>query len=144
MYIVISYPIICYISYIIYISYNHHILQKHTNTLHNCFSFLQMIKFILVNQTRKDHKTCYGFVIKPLFVNRMLGTHGGNILKVCNFITKIEQLKFQFRFKKRKCFNFFPECWRNLFQIKGLLHEILNLVLISLVLNCIIYLELYL
>ena len=49
----------------------------------------------------------YGFAIKPLFVNRVLRTHGWNILKVCNFIAKRKQFKFQFRFKKRKWLNFF-------------------------------------
>ena len=49
----------------------------------------------------------YGFVIKPLFVNRVLRTHGWNILKVCNIIAKRNQFKFQFRFKKRKWLNFF-------------------------------------
>ena len=29
----------------------------------------------------------YGFTTKPLFVSRVLRTHGWNILKVCNFIS---------------------------------------------------------
>ena len=49
----------------------------------------------------------YGFDIKPLFVNRVLQTHGWNILKVSNVIAKRKQFKFQFRFKKRKWLNFF-------------------------------------
>ena len=68
----------------------------------------------------------YGFVIKPLFVNRVLRTHGWNILKVCNFIAKRKQFKFQFRFKKQKWF---------LFQMEVPLNEILNLLLLSAVLG---------
>ena len=49
----------------------------------------------------------YGLVIKPLFTNRVLRTHGWNILNLCNFIAKRKQFKFQFRFKKRKWLNFF-------------------------------------
>ena len=41
------------------------------------------------------------------FFNRVLRTHGWNILEVCNFIAKRKQFKFQFRFKKRKWLNFF-------------------------------------
>ena len=49
----------------------------------------------------------YGFAIKSLFVNKVLQTHGWNILKICHFIAKRKQFKFQFRFTKRKWLNVF-------------------------------------
>ena len=80
----------------------------------------------------------YGFVIKPLFVNRVLRTHGWNILKVCNFIAKRKQFKFQFRFKKWKWLNFFFRILEKVIPEvipEGPLNEILNLLLLSPVLG---------
>ena len=77
----------------------------------------------------------YGFVIKLLFVIRVLQTHGWNILKVYNFIVKRKQFKFQFRFKKRSDSISFPKFWWKLFQMEGPLNEILNLLLLFAVLG---------
>ena len=77
----------------------------------------------------------YGFVINPLFVNRMLRTHGWNILKVCIFIAKRKQFQFQFGFKSGSDSISFSEFWRKLFQMEGPLNEILNLLLLSVVLG---------
>ena len=77
----------------------------------------------------------YGFVIKPLFVNRVLRTHGWNILKVCNFIAKRKQFKFNLHLKSGIGSISFSEFWRKLFQMEGPLNEILNLLLLSVILG---------
>ena len=55
----------------------------------------------------------HGFVIKSLFVNRVLRTHGWNILKVCNFIAKRKQkwLNFFFRILEKVIPDGGPSKW---------------------------------
>ena len=77
----------------------------------------------------------YGFVIKPLFVNRVLQTHGWNILKACNFIAKRKQLSFNLDLKSGSDSISFSEFWRKLFQMVVPLNEILDLLLLSAVLG---------
>ena len=100
--------------YHIFSSYNLHMFQKHTNILHKYFLILNNKIHIGFWNEEGLAESYYGFVIKSLFINKVLWTHGWNILKVCNFSAKRKQFKFQFRFKKRKWLNFF---FRNLEKV---------------------------
>ena len=81
-------------------------------------------------------KSRFGFVIKPLLVNRVLRTHGWNIFKkYVILLLKESSLSFNSDLKSGIDSVSFSEFWRKLFQIEGLLNEILNLLLLSPVLR---------
>ena len=81
-------------------------------------------------------KSRYGFVIKPLLVNRVLRTHGWNIFKKYVIsLLKESSLCFNSDLKRGIDSFSFSEFWRKLFQIESPLNEILNLLLLSPVLG---------
>ena len=131
-YHIISYHIILYIfPYIIFIYYKN--IQIYCI---NIFIVLNNKVNIGFWNEKALAKSRYGFVIKPLLVNRVLRTHGWNVFKKYVIsLLKEKSLSFNSDLKSGIDSVSFSEFWKKLSQIEGPLNEILNLLLLSPVLG---------
>ena len=87
----------------------HRTFLYYKNIQIRCINFSIVISKIHIGFSSENRlaESNYSIAINPLFVNRMLRTHGWNILKACNFTAKRKQFQFQCRFKERNWLNFF-------------------------------------